>query len=445
MPQRHPLLSVGALSAAFALAASACGGGDDRPAPAAGGSVGTGATGGGGSGGTGGNVGGASGAGADAGVGGASGADGGGTGGATGGTGGGGAPGVCGNTIREGNEECDGGDLGGLQCFQLGFEGGALKCAPTGCKFDKSGCFGTENCYDGKDNDGDGNADCADSDCAASCAASSCNTPVPLADPSTINGDTTGHASTLESSCATGSGGPEILYEVTAKNAGVFEVALTPKAALTLSVRTTCLSAASELACVIGGRVKVPSTAGQKFFVLVDGNDAATAGSFTISAESRAIACGDAHRDGTEECDDGGKTPGDGCSATCKLESDETEPDATSAQASTYVVDYAAAIMPAGDVDVVKFTMPAGKTSMTVDTFDFGDGACSKGELDSFLEILGTDGSSVLASDDDGGQGACAKATATGLSPGSVYFIRVTASSFGGVTTFPYRLAIQTN
>jgi hypothetical protein len=66
----------------------------------------------------------------------------------------------CGNGIREGDEDCDGSDLGGQSCISLGFDGGFLSCSPD-CTLDTSGC----TCTDG---DGDGytgcEGDCDDAD-----------------------------------------------------------------------------------------------------------------------------------------------------------------------------------------------------------------------------------------------------------------------------------------
>jgi hypothetical protein len=45
----------------------------------------------------------------------------------------------CGNGVREGQEECDGSDLGGYDCVMLGYSGGELGC-DTHCMFDASGC-----------------------------------------------------------------------------------------------------------------------------------------------------------------------------------------------------------------------------------------------------------------------------------------------------------------
>lgn len=46
---------------------------------------------------------------------------------------------VCGNGIIEGDEECDGGDLGGVNCVDLGFGPGLPLCTES-CTFDTSTC-----------------------------------------------------------------------------------------------------------------------------------------------------------------------------------------------------------------------------------------------------------------------------------------------------------------
>ncbi|MBZ9577879.1 hypothetical protein KJA13_02475 [Patescibacteria group bacterium] len=54
---------------------------------------------------------------------------------------------VCGDGEREGNEECDGDDLGGQTCQGLGYESGNLSCYPAGgpdeCTFNTSNCTTT--------------------------------------------------------------------------------------------------------------------------------------------------------------------------------------------------------------------------------------------------------------------------------------------------------------
>lgn len=52
---------------------------------------------------------------------------------------GGDAPGACGNGVRDGDEECDGQDVGASACVDLGFAGGALGCTQA-CTLDFSQC-----------------------------------------------------------------------------------------------------------------------------------------------------------------------------------------------------------------------------------------------------------------------------------------------------------------
>ena len=53
---------------------------------------------------------------------------------------------LCGNGQIDVSEECDGADLNGQNCIDLGFTGGMLSCSD-GCLFDTSGCTGsTQQC-----------------------------------------------------------------------------------------------------------------------------------------------------------------------------------------------------------------------------------------------------------------------------------------------------------
>jgi hypothetical protein len=58
---------------------------------------------------------------------------------------------ACGDGVAEGDELCDGNDLGGLTCADLGFSKGELSCTP-GCMLDATGC----DAGDGDAGDGDG-------------------------------------------------------------------------------------------------------------------------------------------------------------------------------------------------------------------------------------------------------------------------------------------------
>ena len=48
----------------------------------------------------------------------------------------------CGNLEAEWGEECDGADLNGVTCADLGWSGGSLACA-AGCTYETSGCSGS--------------------------------------------------------------------------------------------------------------------------------------------------------------------------------------------------------------------------------------------------------------------------------------------------------------
>ena len=47
---------------------------------------------------------------------------------------------VCGNGTIDDGEQCDGGNLNGYTCADLGYSGGTLACDPVTCTYDASGC-----------------------------------------------------------------------------------------------------------------------------------------------------------------------------------------------------------------------------------------------------------------------------------------------------------------
>lgn len=57
------------------------------------------------------------------------------------------ATGPCGDGLRQGDEECDGDDHGGLTCVDLGFNTGELICTP-GCLLDVVNCSNRGDCAD---------------------------------------------------------------------------------------------------------------------------------------------------------------------------------------------------------------------------------------------------------------------------------------------------------
>ncbi|HVK67477.1 MAG TPA: pre-peptidase C-terminal domain-containing protein [Polyangium sp.] len=163
-----------------------------------------------------------------------------------------------------------------------------------------------------------------------------------------------------------------------------------------------------------------------------------------VGGSPPAPVCGDGNLNPEigEECDDGNPDGVDLCDANCKLVTSETEPNNTPAQANTWSSPWGAQITPVGDVDVVSFNLPAA-ASLVVETRDTGDGACAKSEIDTFVEILGSNGATVLASDDDAGEGYCSRATLS-LADAGLYYARVTAAPGLPNGTFPYRLVIDT-
>jgi hypothetical protein len=83
--------------------------------------------------------------------------------------------------------------------------------------------------------------------------------------------------------------------------------------------------------------------------------------------------------------------------------------------------------------------VPGPSSTLSASVGDAGTGKCSAFQLDSFVEILGTDGMTALASDEDSGPGYCSFASISGLASG-MYFVRVTPSPIVANATFVYSL-----
>jgi hypothetical protein len=251
-----------------------------------GGSGGAGGSGGSADGGTGGELGGAGGAGGSGGSaeGGAGGATSSSSSSSSSGTGGSGGepPDLCNNDgVLDEGEQCDGEDFGGATCATYGLGGGQLICNGF-CGIVVSSCVPKETCGDSKDNDKDGLWDCDDlDDCllAAVCT-DSCQGATPVSTPAYPNDTMQGQPDTLSASCNSGGdSGGELVYEVTAATDGQLAVLAWPDFAgdVSISIRTDCGDATSEVACVDavtgaspGEVLGVPVTAGETLFVVID-------------------------------------------------------------------------------------------------------------------------------------------------------------------------------
>jgi hypothetical protein len=146
----------------------------------------------------------------------------------------------------------------------------------------------------------------------------------------------------------------------------------------------------------------------------------------------------DTDRDGDRNCGDV-ECIGDAACAAFALT--ETEPNETSAMANVYAPARRAAIGMAMDVDMVSVTVLAGQT-LTATVTDFGTGGCLRPALDSYVEILGTDGTTVLAENEDiSVYDWCSSASAT-IATAGTYFVRVRSSDYAPTDTFVYGLDV---
>jgi cysteine-rich repeat protein len=337
-----------------------------------------------------------------------------------------------------------------------GGDGGGGGMAQGGSSSQGAGMPSAEDCYDGIDNDQNGDTDCSSPDvaCAAICA-DSCAAPKTLSDPSgSVVGDTTEHANLAAgSSCAAlmSEHGPGHVYEISVVNDGMLEARLSSDHDLSLSIRTECDDASNELACserVTGTEspyfeyVKVAAAPGDKRFIVVEGYSLLEYGSYELEVSSREIICGDAIVDFPEECDDANTQDNDGCDAFCKLEASETEPNNSSSESQNWQDPWFASISDTNDEDWVWFIV-GNNYSIVASTLDLGSGNCSLGLMDTAISLYSDAPVTEIASDDDGGDGLCARVSKRGLTAGT-YFLRTMASPTPKVLPpFSYYLFIE--
>ena len=162
-------------------------------------------------------------------------------------------------------------------------------------------------------------------------------------------------------------------------------------------------------------------------------------GPYTLTASLTEPRCGDLRLSAGEECDDGNTNSGDGCHE-CRFEAiDEIEPNDDTLEAheveglspSTPLLFRGA--VDADDVDYYAVDMDAGDGFIRIDVMRTG-GTC----FDAKVELIGTDGSTVLDEDTYWGYGSgssCATLAGTSdiedLEDGT-HYIRVSATDSGG-------------
>ncbi|MFC1482417.1 DUF4215 domain-containing protein, partial [Myxococcota bacterium] len=217
---------------------------------------------------------------------------------------------VCGNGIAEANEVCDGSDLRGQDCLDLGHQSGELACQEDCLAFDVSGCWTVQPiCGNGVVEPGevcdDGNLDACDG-CSPTCFVEECGNGVldcgeSCDDGNSLPGDGCG-PTCLQEECGNAFLDPGEICD----DGNVLDGD---------GCSSDCLS---DESC---GNGLVDMTVGEQ---CDEGANNSNAPNATCRIDCLVQRCGDGILDDlqSEVCDDGNQSSGDGCSADCF--SDET-------------------------------------------------------------------------------------------------------------------------
>jgi|GEM_PF-1923610 len=170
---------------------------------------------------------------------------------------------------------------------------------------------------------------------------------------------------TLAGSCSGDSpGASEAIFSITPATSGL--VVVSTSNGLTdfdtvLYVLTDCGDIGSEVACNddvsqddTTSTLQFEATADTTYYVVIDGYEAS--GGFELTVEL--AICGDNNVSGTEQCDDGGTEPGDGCDENCEWEcvddgneDDDSPETATSLNGETFPTTYADGVLCPSDLN----------------------------------------------------------------------------------------------
>jgi cysteine-rich repeat protein len=243
---------------------------------------------------------------------------------------------VCGNTVAEGSEQCDGTDLRGATCASLGLGSGTLVCR-SDCTYDASGCSQATQAVCGN-NAKDLGELCDGTDLGgASCQSLGLGSGTLACNPSCQSFDTSG---CVMPQCTTAAQCPGSDTECQTRTC------TGGTCGFSFAAAGTALSAPNQ----IGGDCKVKVCDGAGGVVnqnddadtQADGNDCTndvctagtpshppktagqpcSSGAGTCDGAGNCVVeiCGDGIITASEQCDDGNVAGGDGCSASCLVE-----------------------------------------------------------------------------------------------------------------------------
>jgi cysteine-rich repeat protein len=215
-----------------------------------------------------------------------------------------------------GNQGCTTGEFCGQR-----FSSGLGICLPLPVCGDGVRGEINENCDDGNQNDNDGcSADCQTVDTDFLCDGATA-----LAPGASVTATTATGVDGLQASCQPGLARAR-LFDVTPPAAGRLRLHLTSPSAQALSLRTTCVDAATETTCLgdLGMAtdqeliLQITDPTPAAISVMVSAMTFLEEDTFTLAAEFVAEDCGDGIVAGREVCDDSNETANDGCSADCR-------------------------------------------------------------------------------------------------------------------------------
>jgi len=317
----------------------------------------------------------------------------------------------CGNNTVDMSELCDGNDLDGETCTTQGFFKGTLACVASCDAFNTAACSNCGNNVVDAPEVCDGNGSLGNNTCGAQgleygyvCCGGACaldllncsdellesepnddGTPSAGNDFSVPNADGPISTNTTVVGAITPIGDDDIYAItnpgnvnalVTVETFGAAGPGTCPYNDLTFDTILELRSAANALLVSsddegmgycsrIQNFVLAPNTT--VYARVIDESENSTIAKYHLSVEVRPVVCGDNQLATTEQCDDGNLIGGDGCSATCTLDSGvlEIEPNNTSAQAdatlqvSTGNSRYTGAVTPVADLDRYRLDLAA--------------------------------------------------------------------------------------